>query len=187
MKSLLNNTPGLLHGYGVKSRLGGQSCHSGTGVNAPNSRPGRAEMSTTEEHVVLANCVNGDGVLSSDMAYYSQGPPDGSPGDIASVNTATNTTASWPCAINTAEFGDTHVIFVATIGPSVADGGYAGTGNNGYTAQNGGFRCWQKSLVNLYSYQGRTCSGIYDCDHEAAPCTCDFLLALLTTPSPPAN
>lgn len=124
----------------------------------------------TAEHVVLVNCQSSDGVFTSEMAYYGSGTAGSSPSEYAQVTTATNETAAWACSTTTAVFTDTETTFVAVIGPNVTDGAWAGTGSNGYDSNNGGFRCWQKSTVDLYVYETRTCSMIYDCDHDAAPC-----------------
>ncbi|KAI1496067.1 hypothetical protein F5X99DRAFT_401509 [Biscogniauxia marginata] len=114
--------------------------------------------------VVLADCESTDGVVSSEVAYYS-GSPDSSPDDIAQVDTQENTTQQWANSNSSAYFSDTGVTFRATLGPSGQDGDYAGPGNNGY----GDFTCWQRTSANLYSHIGKTCSGVYDCDHGVAP------------------
>ncbi|KAI0129063.1 hypothetical protein BJ170DRAFT_358644 [Xylariales sp. AK1849] len=125
-------------------------------------------MSGTGEHVVLADCADSSGVLSSEMAYYSSSP-DSSPGDIAGITTDNNQTAAWTCSTTNAVFTDTGVTFSAKIGPGVADGEYAGTASNGYDSKNGGFRCWQSSFLNLYRHGDMNCSMVYDCDHDKAP------------------
>jgi hypothetical protein len=121
------------------------------------------------EHVVLADCRDQNNVLSSQIAYY----PDssgGTPQDVATVATTTGQTALWVCASTSALFTDTNTLFNATLGPKVADGGYAGTGTNGYDSRNGGFRCWQTFQENYYTYENATCNMVYNCDHTVAPC-----------------
>ncbi len=119
---------------------------------------------TDGEHVVLADCRNGNNVLSSQMAYFP-GAPSSSPQDVAIVNTPSGQTALWPGSTTAALFTTTGVTFTAVLGPQVANGSYAGSGNNTYT----GFTCWQRYVLNLYKYGNTTCSQVYDCDHEVAP------------------
>ncbi|ROW04863.1 hypothetical protein VMCG_04886 [Cytospora schulzeri] len=101
------------------------------------------------EHVVLANCRSPDGILSSEMASYT-GSPQNTPDDIAIVDTS----------------------------PDVADGEWAGTGDNGY----GSFVCWETSLPDSYYDEalGTECSGVYDCNHEATPSVTPTSLATST-------
>ncbi|KXX77747.1 hypothetical protein MMYC01_206696 [Madurella mycetomatis] len=104
-----------------------------------------------EEHVILADCVDpATGVVSSQMAYYP-GEPDAlpAPEDTALVLTAPGQTARWANS-NTSAVFTTGVRFIATLGPEVAEGGFAGTGNNGFD-DNGGFRCWRWSHEGLYT------------------------------------
>lgn len=118
------------------------------------------------EHVVLANCLTQAGILSSEMAYFL-GSPGSSPTDTAVVNVEYNHTRAWADNTTTTRFADTGVAFTADLRPEVAQGQWAGTGENGY----GSFVCWEKTLGNLFhdDQQGTQCSGVYDCDHQATP------------------
>ena len=116
------------------------------------------------EHVVLADCRDGDGVVSSQMAYFP-GSPGSTPQDVAVVSTKNGQARLWAGQETSGLFTDTGVTFTADLGPQVDEGEYAGTGNNGY----GDFTCWQRYSANLYEYDGTTCSQVYDCDHEAQP------------------
>ncbi|KAI0593872.1 hypothetical protein F4775DRAFT_576001 [Biscogniauxia sp. FL1348] len=139
---------------------------------APNGTPtrtrGRIQRRTDGENVVLADCKSTDGVASSEIAYYS-GTPDSSPDDIAQVTTEEGKTEQWANNSISGYFNTTGVTFRATLGPTGDNGDYAGLGNNGY----GDFVCWQSSSKNLYSYDGKTCSGVYDCNHDAVSCKKD--------------
>lgn len=117
-----------------------------------------------DEHVVLADCRDPQGVVSSQIAYFT-GAPGPKPQDVAVVHTNPGEAELWINSNTSALFTDTGVTFTATIGPKVADGGYAGTGHNGY----GSFRCWQEYSQNLYTYGGTTCSQVYYCNHNPAP------------------
>jgi len=117
-----------------------------------------------EEHVVLADCRDGDGVFSSQMAYFP-GSPNKKPQDVSVVSTPVGQTALWPGRTTASLFTGTGVTFTARLGPKVDEGQFAGTGDNGY----GVFSCWQRFSLNLYEYGGATCSQVYDCDHSPAP------------------
>jgi len=117
------------------------------------------------EHVVLADCRDPKAVVSSQIAYF-EGEPGKTPKDVAVVHTNPGEAALWINANTSGLFTDTGVTFVATIGPKVADGDFAGTGHNGY----GSFSCWQNYHKDLYSYGGTTCSQVYFCNHEPVPC-----------------
>lgn len=113
------------------------------------------------EHVVLADCRDPAGVLSSQMAYYP-GPVDASPEDVAVVATPDGQTTLWVNANTTGLFTTTSVQFTANLGPRVDDGQFAGTGNNGY----GNFSCYQQYIAELYTYENTKCSQVYQCDHS---------------------
>jgi hypothetical protein len=119
---------------------------------------------TPGEHVVLADCRDGSGTVSSEMAYFP-GDPGPSPQDVAVVATPKGQAALWVNANTTGLFTDTSVWFNATLGPKVDDGQFAGTGTNGY----GNFSCYQKYASQLYTYGGTTCSQVYLCDHSTPP------------------
>lgn len=121
------------------------------------------------EHVVLANCRSSNGVLSSEMAYFS-GSPKSKPDDTTIVDTSYNITRQWANARTSTLFPDTNTTFTAVLRPDVAQGAWAGTGDNGY----GTFVCWETNLPELYydGDVGTECSGVYDCDHEATPSKC---------------
>lgn len=131
------------------------------------------------EHVVLADCRTSNGVVSSEMAYFS-GSPDSTPDDTAVVDTSYDTTQQWANATTSTLFSDTGTTFTAVLRPDVAQGDWAGTGNNGY----GSFVCWETSFPNLYydDAVGTECSGVYDCDHEETPSKC---LPCLSNTLPP--
>ncbi|KAK3937021.1 hypothetical protein QBC46DRAFT_268445 [Diplogelasinospora grovesii] len=128
-----------------------------------SDRPQRRAASPGE-HVVLADCIDPNRVVSSEMAYF-QGAPGPNPQDVAVVKTDPGKTALWVSSTTSALWTDTGVTFTAVLGPKVDDGQYAGTGDNGY----GNFTCWQKFVVSLYTYDGTQCSQVYDCNHDAAP------------------
>lgn len=121
------------------------------------------------EHVVLADCVTTNGVVSSEMAYFS-GSPDSTPDDAAVVDTSYNSSRQWANTTTATLFLDTNVTFTAVLRPEVAQGEWAGTGENGY----GNFVCWETTLPSLYrnEAEGTECSGVYDCDHAATPSKC---------------
>jgi hypothetical protein len=114
-----------------------------------------------DEHVVLADCRDGNGHISSQMAYYP-GYPLGSPQDVAQVATPNGQSALWAGATTVGLFTTTGVSFTAKLGPKAAEEAFAGTGDNGF----GTFTCWQRYRAELYVYSGTTCSMVYDCDHE---------------------
>jgi len=116
------------------------------------------------ESVVLADCLDGSGNLSSEMAYFP-GAPGSKPQDVAVVATGANQSAIWTGATTSALFTDTGVVFTAVIGPEVSNRQYAGTGDNGYAT----FTCWQDYSTQLYRYDGTVCSQVYLCNHQAAP------------------
>jgi hypothetical protein len=123
-----------------------------------------AQLSANNENVVLANCQDGHGVKSSQMAYFS-GSPNGNPGAIAPVQTDHGLTVFWEGgAAVSASFPDGNV-FSASIPQVVPDGAFAGTGKN----KQGTFTCWRKYTPNLYTKNGVTCYGVYDCNHAAIP------------------
>lgn len=138
-----------------------------------NSRGERSLYSRADaEHVVLADCRSPKGILSSEMAYFA-GSPKSNPDDTAIVDTPYNTTRNWANARTSTLFPDTNITFTAVLRPDVAQGDWAGTGDNGY----GSFVCWEKSLPELYHDEavGTECAGVYDCDHEATPSKLAFL------------
>ncbi|KAI5923215.1 hypothetical protein F4810DRAFT_211537 [Camillea tinctor] len=142
----------------------------GMAFAAPTDTPPRskrgAQRRANGENVVLADCKSTDGVASSEIAYYVA-IPDSTPDDIAQVNTEEGETEQWANNDISAYFNTTGVTFRATLGSTRHDGDYAGLGNNGY----GDFTCWQKTSKNLYSHAGKTCSGVYDCNHQPVPST----------------
>ncbi|ROV99751.1 hypothetical protein VSDG_03113 [Cytospora chrysosperma] len=97
------------------------------------------------ENVVLADCRSASGVLSSEMAYFG-GSPDSTPDDTAIIDTSYNTTQQWANATTSTLFSDTGTTFTAVLRPEVAQGDWAGTGDNGY----GSLVCWERSLRDLY-------------------------------------
>ncbi|KAK1753027.1 hypothetical protein QBC47DRAFT_404389 [Echria macrotheca] len=127
-------------------------------------RSGGLQRRIDGEHVVLADCRDGKGVVSSQMAYF-KADPGPTPQDVAVVHTNPGEAALWVNSETPGLFTDTGVTFTATIGPKVADGQWAGKGDNGY----GSFNCWQKYFTSLYVYSGTTCSQVYLCSHDPAP------------------
>lgn len=137
---------------------------SGTPVVRGSLRIGSLQSRDDNEHVVLADCRDGDGVVSSQMAYFP-GSPGSTPQDVAVVSTKNGQARLWAGQETAGLFTDTGVTFTADLGPQVEEGELAGTGDNGY----GPFTCWQRYSANLYDYDGTTCSQVYDCDHETKP------------------
>jgi len=123
------------------------------------------------EHVVLADCRDGDGVFSSQMAYFP-GPPGRKPQDVSVVATPAGQTALWVGRTTSSLFSTSGVTFTARLGPKVDEGAFAGTGDNGFASP---FSCWQRFVLNLYEYGGVTCAQVYDCDHEPPPGRTSFL------------
>jgi hypothetical protein len=122
------------------------------------------------EHVVLADCRNGDGLsatLSSQIAYYT-GAVGATPRDVAVVQTPAGQTALWVNSVTSALFTTSTTTFTATIGPRVEDGQFAGIGNNGYA----NFTCYQRYFQDLYTYGNTVCSQVYLCDHSEPPGGC---------------
>ena len=115
-----------------------------------------------DENVMLCNCRDGNGVLSSQMAYYS-GDPNSSPQALANVDSDFGKTVVWEGGRPVeGAFADTDV-FTSVIAKPVGEGAYAGTGNNKY----GPFFCYRNYRENLYTSDGKTCSSIYACNHRA--------------------
>ncbi|KAK8093882.1 hypothetical protein PG997_000567 [Apiospora hydei] len=122
------------------------------------------------EHVVLADCKDGNNVLQSQMAYFNATSPEGKPQVTAVVATPEGgQLASWYCGFWWGQFTTTGVQFNATLGPKPAEGGYVGNGTNGYDSNNGGFRCWQQYKLNRYKQGQFQCSEVIRCDHREAP------------------
>jgi hypothetical protein len=116
------------------------------------------------EQNILANCVDQDGVKSSQMAYFI-GAVDSSPDAVATVPTAPGQTRVWEgTGAVSATFQDGDV-FTVTIPHPVPNSAYAGAGSNNY----GPFSCWYNYKPNVYNWGGNSCDMIYDCNHEAAP------------------
>ncbi|KAH6847206.1 hypothetical protein B0I37DRAFT_397483 [Chaetomium sp. MPI-CAGE-AT-0009] len=117
------------------------------------------------EHVVLADCRDRSGVVSSQIAYFP-GEPGPTPQDVAVVVTTPGQAALWVNTNTSGLFTDTGVVFRATLGPRVEEGQFAGTGENGY----GNFSCYQNYVKDLYTYDSSTtCSQVYLCDHSDPP------------------
>lgn len=116
------------------------------------------------EHVVLADCKGLNSDFSSQMAYFP-GSPSGRPQDVAVVPTPDGQYSLWVDTTTSGLFTTTGVTFTADLGPRVADGEYAGSGDNGY----GPFSCWAKYKKDIYTWGNTTCSMVYDCDHQDAP------------------
>ncbi|KAK3313250.1 hypothetical protein B0H66DRAFT_538319 [Apodospora peruviana] len=130
----------------------------------------RQQLEFPDEHLILADCTDTNRYLTSQMAYYTQGPVNGNPVDVVTVVTEPGRTALWVNSNTTAQFTDTGIWFKATIGPKVADGQYAGFGVNGLEKREySNFTCWQSYKLAVYNYSGATCSQVYDCNHRAAP------------------
>ncbi|KAK0665317.1 hypothetical protein QBC41DRAFT_15707 [Cercophora samala] len=138
---------------------------------SPRSLKRLIEKRIPGEHVVLADCRDRNNIVSSQMAYYT-GDPGPHPIDVTVVETIPGQTALWVNTNTSALFPSSNVTFKAVLGPKVADGQFAGTGDNGY----GNFTCWQKHKFNLYEYNNDTlCSQVYACNHDDMP-------AVLPTP-----
>ncbi|KAL2163555.1 hypothetical protein VTH06DRAFT_5613 [Thermothelomyces fergusii] len=130
----------------------------------PRSLPPPLWARAEGEHVVLADCVDTAGLLSSQIAYFP-GDPGPRPKDVAVVKTERGQTALWVNSNTSALFTTTAVTFTALIGPHVEEGEFAGIGDNGY----GSFSCYQRHQKDLYRYDRTTCSQVYLCDHSLPP------------------
>ncbi|KAL2268269.1 hypothetical protein VTJ83DRAFT_3115 [Remersonia thermophila] len=131
--------------------------------DAPASA-GRLLRRNDGEHVVLADCRDANGVVSSQMAYFP-GEPGPFPKDVAVVVTQPGQAALWINANTSGLFTDTGVTFTASLGPAVNEGQFAGTGENGY----GSFSCYRNYVPRLYVYDNTECSQVYLCDHSDPP------------------
>lgn len=140
--------------------------------DAPTNRLSPRQQSSFEvpnEHIVLADCTQGDRHLSSQMAYYntSLGP---TPVDVALVPTQEGKYALWINSNTNATFTDSGVWFAASIGRLVDEGNFAGYGQNGDMERAWhNFTCWRRYKYQLYTWGGVVCSMVYDCDHIAPP------------------
>lgn len=121
------------------------------------------------EHIVLADCRDGNGAFLSQMAYFGATDPLDKPNDIVVVHTPAGQTAVWPCETWSETWTTSGVTFNATLGPKGANGTFSGYGSNGYDYNNGGFRCWQEFIQSRYDYGDGSCSQVYTCDHRNAP------------------
>ena len=124
------------------------------------------------EHVVLADCRDGEGVQSSQMAYYNNSITS-YPNSVAAVRTAKGQMAHWEGPDLISATFDSGVTFTANITTVVAQGQYAGTGENDY----GSFTCWYNSTSNLYHWGNATCDEVYDCNHQALPVATNTVLS----------
>ncbi|RPA86365.1 hypothetical protein BJ508DRAFT_302256 [Ascobolus immersus RN42] len=117
------------------------------------------------EHVTLMNCVDetNTNVKSSQMAYFA-GAPNSSPDAVANVGSEPGKTRTWEGGLTIAAFPDS-VSFYAQIDRVVGAGEFAGLGKNDYV----GFSCWSAYKKNLYRWDGKVCTMVYDCDHRPAP------------------
>src|SRR2546421_11300464 len=79
----------------------------------------------TAEHVVLANCIDNNGVRSSQMVYFS-GSPGNSPDCEANVSTTYGHTRIWEDGVTSATFPDDGSTFTSNISGVVSPGAYAG-------------------------------------------------------------
>ena len=113
------------------------------------------------ESVILCNCKDGNGIQSSEMAYYG-GDPNASPAAIATVATDYDKTAVWEGSSKEATFPDGN-IFTSLIPKPVEADAFAGTGSNKYQS----FYCYYKNSGNTFTSGGKTCSTIYVCNHNA--------------------
>lgn len=116
------------------------------------------------EHVVLADCRDRAGLISSQVAYFA-GEPGPNPEDVSVVVTDPGRAALWVNRNTSALFTNTGITFTARLGPAVEEGQFAGTGNNGY----GDFSCYRNYVNSLYIYDSTTCSQVYLCDHSDPP------------------
>jgi hypothetical protein len=118
----------------------------------------------TVENVVLANCVDQNGIKSSQMAYYVTGITS-SPTTVAGVSTEPGQTQTWEGTGTISAVYQNGVYFNVTIPHPVANGAYAGMGQNNY----GNFSCWYDNTPSVYNWGNNSCDMIYDCNHQAAP------------------
>ncbi|RYP80216.1 hypothetical protein DL769_002574 [Monosporascus sp. CRB-8-3] len=142
----------------------GPAFHIASTLCHPVSSTARLVSRAENEHVVLADCRGVNNEFSSQMAYYPENPR-GAPQDVAVVPTPDGQYNLWIDSTTSGLFTTTGVTFTAVLGPRVAEGEYAGTGDNGY----GNFSCWARYAKDLYEWDDTSCSMVYDCDHRAAP------------------
>ncbi len=141
------------------------SCHAVADASPaplyPLTLPHHLDRRIDGEHVVLADCRDSNGTVSSQMAYYVAeiGP---SPKDVSVVKTTPGQAALWVNTNTTGLFTDTGISFTSVLGPRVDDGQYAGVGYNGYA----NFTCYQQYVKELYIYDNTVCSQVYMCDHS---------------------
>ncbi|KAL1843469.1 hypothetical protein VTJ49DRAFT_1579 [Mycothermus thermophilus] len=136
------------------------------GLSSPGEHAdtGRLLRRAENEHVVLADCRDSNGVVSSQIAYFPD-EPGPFPEDVAVVVTQPGQAALWINANTSGLFTDTGVTFTASLGPAVEEGQFAGTGENGY----GNFSCYRNYVPRLYTYDNTECSQVYLCDHSDPP------------------
>jgi hypothetical protein len=130
----------------------------------------------TVENVVLANCIDQNGVKSSYMAYFV-GAITNLPTTVAQVSTPPGETEAWEGSGMISVVFQNGVYFNVTIPHPVANGAYAGVGQNNY----GNFSCWYDNKPNQYNWGNNTCDMIYDCNHLAAPETTQGNVATTST------
>ncbi|RYP92885.1 hypothetical protein DL770_000935 [Monosporascus sp. CRB-9-2] len=148
---------------GVLTKTGSASRIAST-LRRPVSSTARLVSRADNEHVALADCKGLNNEFSSQMAYYP-GSLRGAPQDVAVVPTPDGQYSLWIDSTTSGLFTTTGVTFTAVLGPRVAEGEYAGRGDNGY----GNFSCWARYIKDLYEWDDTSCSMVYDCDHRAAP------------------
>lgn len=114
------------------------------------------------EHVILANCETSSGQKSSQMAYFL-GVPTSRPEELTTVRTGSF--AIWEDRNNTGTYPRNGAQFTSSLVGGVDEGGFAGVGENNWEH----FTCWKRTLKNLYKDGGKTCDGVYDCNHDPKP------------------
>ncbi|KAM7217470.1 hypothetical protein V8F06_007101 [Rhypophila decipiens] len=175
-RSNSRGVPRPLSTWAVAASLFSFSCVASDHLSEP-SRLATSRLTQREEkfeypneHVVLADCSQGDKRhLTSQMAYYYDAPNE-KPVDVALVDTQPGQFALWINSNTTALFTDSNIYFTATLGPIVKDGAYAGYGHNGAEGKLiHNFNCWRKYEFNLYEWQNVRCSMTYYCNHDPRP------------------
>ncbi|KAK4455167.1 hypothetical protein QBC34DRAFT_465189 [Podospora aff. communis PSN243] len=113
------------------------------------------------EHAVLADCTSSNGPQSQ-LAYYFSAP-NNAPDDTTTG--ANKPQGSWAGAGKvTGNFGN-GTPFWGDLTAGVGEGQFAGVADNSYH----GFYCYRRTRSNLYSRNGMTCTGAYDCNHTEPP------------------
>jgi hypothetical protein len=97
------------------------------------------------ESIILANCADASGSLSSQIAYFN-GPAGGSPDAVAVVLTNLGTTVIWEGRDVSATSADGNVFTSKIRGKSISDYIYVGPDQNSVST----FSCHKRRQPNIY-------------------------------------